>query len=204
MICQSHLSYRSGICVYRMRGVIVIMEIFLLTEGGFLLFLQEIVRHPWLNDFFTFITKLGNAGWIWILAGIVLLACKKHRREGIAVLLALLIGFIITNLLLKNIVARLRPYTVLNELEILIKAPSDYSFPSGHTCSSVAAALTMLKLSDRRLGIAACVLAVLIAFSRMYVGVHYPTDVLAGALIGAFSAWLSVWAVNRWEKRRVQ
>ncbi|MGN0204484.1 MAG: phosphatase PAP2 family protein [Coprococcus sp.] len=173
------------------------MEIISVTEGNFLLLLQEVIRHPWLDIFFTFITNLGNAGWIWILAGIILLACKKHRREGTAVLLALLIGFIITNLLLKNIVARPRPYTLLNELEILIKAPSDYSFPSGHTCSSVAAALTMLKLSDRRLGIAACILAALIAFSRMYVGVHYPTDVIIGALIGAFSAVVSVRVINR-------
>lgn len=177
---------------------------FSLTEGSFLLFLQDYIRHPWLDAFFTFITKLGNAGLIWILEGIILLICKKHRREGIAVLLALLIGFIITNLLLKNIVARPRPYTLLNELEILIKAPSDYSFPSGHTCSSVAAALTMLKLSDKRIGIAACILAVLIAFSRMYIGVHYPSDVLAGAVIGAFAAFLSVWMVKKLKFKNIE
>lgn len=184
--------------MYRMKGVTIAM--FSLTEGSFLLFLQEIVRHPWLDVFFTFITKLGNAGWIWILAAVILFASKKHRREGITVLLALCIGFVATNLLLKNIVARARPYTLLQGLEILISEPSDYSFPSGHTCSSFAAALAMLKVSDKKLGIAACILAVLIAFSRMYIGVHYPSDVLAGALIGAFSAFVSVWIINRWGK----
>ncbi len=171
----------------------------MMTEGSFLLFLQDYIRHPWLDVFFTFITKLGNAGWIWILAGILLLVCKRHRREGAAVLGALLIGFVITNLFLKNIVARPRPYTVLQGLEILISEPSDYSFPSGHTCSSVAAALTMLRMSDKRIGIAACILAVLIAFSRMYIGVHYPTDILAGAVIGVFAAFLSVWMMNKWK-----
>ena len=173
------------------------MDFWTWYDGGFLLFLQEFVRHPLLNAIFIFITRLGDAGWIWIVTGVILLVSKRHRREGKAVLLALLIGFILTNLILKNIIARPRPYTVLEGLKILIQEPSDYSFPSGHTCSSFAAALTMLRISDRRLGIAASILAVLIAFSRLYIGVHYPTDVLAGAVIGAFSAWMAVKAVKK-------
>ena len=173
---------------------------FSLMEGNVLLFLQEFVRNPLLNMFFIFVTGLGDKGFIWILAAILLLLRKKHRKKGVTVLLALGIGFVITNLLLKNIVARPRPYTILTELEILIPKPSDYSFPSGHTCSSFAAALAMLKVCDRKIGIFACVLAVLIAFSRLYVGVHYPTDVLAGALLGTVSALIAVWSMKRWYK----
>lgn len=168
------------------------MQAFSLFEGGFLLFLQENMRNPWLDVFFTTITKLGNVGWFWIAVGILLLIIKRHRKEGATVLFALLIGFIITNLLLKNIVARPRPYTMIEGLTILITEPSDYSFPSGHTCASVAAALTMLGISDRKIGVPACILAVLIGFSRLYIGVHFPSDVLIGAAIGAVSAFTSV------------
>lgn len=161
------------------------------------MFLQESIRNPWLDVFFTTITKLGNAGWFWIAVGLLLLVMKKHRKEGVTVLLSLLIGFIITNLLLKNLIARPRPYTMIEGLNILISEPSDFSFPSGHTCSSVAAALALFQISDRRLGIPACILAVLIAFSRLYIGVHFPSDVIVGAVIGACSAFIAVFVIHR-------
>ncbi len=173
------------------------MQGFSLFEGGFLMFLQEYIRNPWLDTFFTTITKLGNAGWFWIALGVLLLISRKHRKEGMAVLLSLLIGFMITNVLLKNLIARPRPYTIIEGLNILISEPSDYSFPSGHTCSSVAAALALLQMSDRKTGIAACILAFLIAFSRLYVGVHFPSDVIVGAIIGALSAWISVMIIEK-------
>lgn len=173
------------------------MQEFSLFEGAFLMFLQENVRNPWLDMFFTTITKLGNAGWFWIAAGLLLFAMKKHRKEGVSVLVSLLIGFIITNLLLKNLIARPRPYTMVEGLSILINEPSDFSFPSGHTCSSVAAALTLLRVSNKKWGIAACILAVLIAFSRLYIGVHFPSDVLIGAVIGALSSCIAVGLMNK-------
>ncbi len=117
-------------------------------------------------------------------------------------LIAIGIGVLITNVLLKNAAARPRPYTLLNDLTILISAPRDYSFPSGHTCMSVAAAGTLVGLADRKWAIAGCVLAALIAFSRMYVGVHYPTDILGGALVGALSAWIAVRVVRYAEQRK--
>ncbi len=168
-------------------------------EGNFLLFLQDFIRFPILDTFFTFVTHLGDSGIIWIAIGIILLIMPKHRREGVCVLTALLIGFLITNAALKNLIARPRPYTLIEGLSILIPEPADFSFPSGHACSSFAAAVTMLRLSDRRAGIAAVILAFVISFSRLYIGVHFPTDVLAGILIGTVSAFISVkiWARSK-------
>lgn len=176
------------------------METFSLIEGQFLLFLQSFARQAGLNEFFIALTHVGMI--IWPVLGIVLLITKKHRKEGAGMLLAIGIGIVITNVLLKNAAARPRPYTLLNNLTILIDAPSDYSFPSGHTCMSVAAAGALVGLSNRKWAIAGCVLAALIAFSRMYVGVHYPTDILGGALAGALSAWIAVRIIKYAERKK--
>lgn len=176
------------------------IETFSLIEGQFLLFLQSVARHAGLNEFFIVLTHAGMV--IWPVLGIVLLITKRHRKEGIGMLLAIGIGVIITNVILKNAAARPRPYTLLNDLTPLISAPRDYSFPSGHTCMSVAAAGTLVGLSDRKWAIAGCTLAALIAFSRMYVGVHYPTDILGGAVIGALSAWIAVHIIRYAEQKK--
>jgi undecaprenyl-diphosphatase len=173
------------------------MTDFSIFEGGFLLFLQEYVRQPYLNIFFKTITHLGDSGIIWIVLCLLLLISKRHRKEGMGVLVALVIGFVVTNLLLKNLVARPRPYTLLQELTILVNRPSDFSFPSGHACSSFAAALTMFRLSNKRIGVPALLLAVLIAFSRLYVGVHFPSDVMVGALIGVAASCIAVWVIRK-------
>ena len=135
---------------------------------------------------------LGDAGWFWIILGIVLLIPKKTRKAGIAALAALAIGALITNVALKNIIARIRPYEVVEGLKLLIEPQSDFSFPSGHTCASIGAALAMYPFLERKWGIPLVILAVLISLSRLYVGVHYPTDVLGGAVVGAFAAWGAV------------
>ena len=109
---------------------------------------------------------------------------------------ALLIGYLATNLVLKNLVLRVRPYDAIAGLQSLIGPMRDSSFPSGHTTSAVAAGFVMLKGTSRYLGIPAFVLAVLIAFSRLYLGVHYPTDVLVGALIGLFAAFSAKYVVK--------
>ena len=158
-------------------------------DAGILLFIQEYIRQDFLTPLVKFITHLGDAGWFWIALSVVLLFFKKTRRAGITALLALLIGALITNVALKNLVARIRPYEVIEDLHLLIEKQSDYSFPSGHTCASFAAGLVYLKMLPRRYGVAAILLAVLIAFSRLYVGVHYPTDILGGILVGSFAAW---------------
>lgn len=129
------------------------------------------------------ITMLGEAGWIWILLAVVLLARKKTRKLGAAVAISLVLDLVLCNLLLKPLVARPRPFTFRSELTLLVKAPRDFSFPSGHTAASFAAAAALL-FSKSRGWIPAMVLAAAIALSRLYLYVHYPTDVLAGGAVG--------------------
>ena len=157
-------------------------------EFAILLWLVE--RHqPYLDTFMKAVTSLGNAGWFWIALGIGLLCFKKTRKTGFGMLLTLAVGFLLGNVVLKNVVARQRPCWLMPEIPLLIPVPSDYSFPSGHTLASVEGAV-MLYIHHKKWGIAACVLAVLIAFSRMYLFVHFPTDILGGALLGIFNVWL--------------
>lgn len=149
-----------------------------------LLFLQDVIRNPILTPFFIFVTKLGNAGAIWIALTVILLIPKKTRKIGCMSALALLGSLIINNLILKNLIARIRPYEIINGLVPLIEKPTDYSFPSGHTGSSFAAACILYRKLPKRFGITALLLAMLIGFSRLYLGVHYPSDVLFGIISG--------------------
>ncbi|MDO4438268.1 MAG: phosphatase PAP2 family protein [Eubacteriales bacterium] len=169
---------------------------------GILRFIQENFRNEYLTAFFKFITSLGNAGWFWIALALVLLIFKKTRRTGTGTLLSLGTGFIITNLFLKNIVRRTRPYDAYSFIVPLIEHPSDFSFPSGHTCASFAAAFVLYRAFPKKYSWLFLLLAVLIAFSRLYLGVHYPSDVLAGFVIGAFSACLSDLIMEKINKNR--
>lgn len=129
------------------------------------------------------ITLLGNGGAVWILAAVGLLATKKYRKYGAFLLAGLAIGVLIGNLTLKPLVARPRPCWLDESVQLLIANLTDYSFPSGHTLSSVIGA-TVLTKANRKFGLAAMPLAALIAFSRLYLYVHFPTDILAAAVLG--------------------
>ncbi len=130
------------------------------------------------------ITFLGNAGWFWILIGVALLIPKRTRAIGVSVCIALIFSLIFCNLTLKPIVARTRPYDIVEGLELLISRPSDFSFPSGHSSASFAAAVAIL-MQNRKYGLCAIITASLIAFSRLYFYVHFPSDVLAGIILGS-------------------
>lgn len=172
------------------------LETLLNLDGGFLLFLQESVRNPILDNLMIFITSLGNGGMIWIVATIVLLIPKKTRKAGIMSAVALLGSLIINNNIVKNIVQRPRPFVTFTDLQIIIPTPSEFSFPSGHTSSSFAAAAVFYRHLPKKFGIPSVVLAGLIGFSRLYVGVHYPTDVIAGVLMGILLSYLAEYLVN--------
>lgn len=159
------------------------MEFIQSADFAVLEFIQEKLRCGFLDTLMPLITHLGDKGIIWILTAIVLLFFKEHRRCAVTLLLGLLAGVIIGNLIMKNIFDRSRPCWLEPIENMLVAIPRDYSFPSGHTMSSAIAA-TVLMLRDRRIGIPAAVLAVLIAFSRLYLYVHFPTDVLGGAAVG--------------------
>lgn len=170
-------------------------------ELRFLDFLQTI-HTPLLDRILAFITSLGNAGIIWIVLAVVLLILPKTRKTGIIVAAALLMDLILCNLILKNLVARVRPYDVNTAIAILIKKSLDFSFPSGHTAASFAAMTALFLAKMKKAWIAALVLAVLIAFSRLYFYVHYPTDVLGGAVVGILSGIIGYAIVEKIDKRR--
>jgi len=167
-----------------------ILQALLQLDGDLLLWIQNDCRTPLLTSFFTFLTHLGDSGGIWLVLSCVLLISKRTRAVGIMSLTALASSFLINNLILKNLVARIRPYEVLQGLTLLIERQSDFSFPSGHTASSFAAAVIIYRELPHRYGIAALILAAGIGFSRLYLGVHYPSDVISGALSGILIAVL--------------
>lgn len=154
-----------------------------------LLYIQDFLRVPFLNSVMVFFSLIGNAGLLWIFLGLVLLIPKRTRRGGFDMLICLLAAYIINDLIIKELVERARPYDTIESLNILVKPLSSYSFPSGHANSSFAAALA-LTLSFSGKGAWAYIPAALIAFSRCYVGVHYPSDVFVGMLVGTLVAFV--------------
>jgi undecaprenyl-diphosphatase len=168
------------------------------ADGAILLWIQQNVRKEWLSPVVKGITHLGDAGWFWIVLAILLFIIPKTRRIGLTMAGSLMGSYVVNNLLLKNLVARVRPYEVIEGLNRIIEAQSDWSFPSGHTGSSFAAAVVIFGLCPRKYGIPALVLAFLISLSRLYVGVHYPTDVLCGAIIGTAMALIAC-RIYRWK-----
>lgn len=158
-------------------------------DGAALLAIQS-VRQEWLNPIVTFYTSLGNAGLVWIVLSLAMLCYKPTRKAGGLSLCALFFGMLCTNVALKHLVARPRPWLDVAGLVPLIGEPDPNSFPSGHTCAAFAAGMVWLKTLPWKWGrVTAAVMAVCMGLSRLYVGVHYPTDVLGGALVGTFCAW---------------
>lgn len=162
-------------------------------DKNILLFLQEYARMPVLDEFMKFYTRLGDGGMLAILACAILLIIPKTRKLGISASAALFVEFLIVNVILKNAVARIRPYEVIPQLTCITSQATDFSFPSGHTGSVFAVATVIFLEVPYRYGITALFLAALMAYSRLYVGVHYPTDVLAALFIGIFTGVLSCW-----------
>lgn len=154
--------------------------------------IQAHLRCGVLDAVMPWITLFGEAGIFWILLTLGFLIDPKTRRTGLSMLAALLVDVILCNLCLKPLAARVRPFTYRPELELLVARLSDYSFPSGHTMASFAAAEAMRRTNQRG-WIAAMVLSALIGLSRLYLYVHFPTDVLAGAVLGFACGWAGVY-----------
>ena len=145
--------------------------------------IQDALVCPALDFLMPKITLLGDGDAVWLLAAAALLITKKYRRYGVLLLVALALGVLTGNLTLKPLIARPRPCWVDESVRLLIPNPTDYSFPSGHTLASVIGA-TVLTKANAKFGLAAIPLAALIAFSRLYLYVHYPTDILGAAVLG--------------------
>ncbi len=141
------------------------------------------------------ITMLGNAGWFWLVVTLILIIIPSKRKWGIQAFIATIITVIICNLILKPSIMRCRPCWLEPEVQMLVKVPHDYSFPSGHSNMSVTVA-TAIFTQNKKFGIPALILAALIAISRLYVFVHWPTDVLVGTLIGICGGIASYYIIN--------
>lgn len=145
-------------------------------------------------------TYLGEKGVFWIGLSILLLFFKKTRKCGILMLISMAIGLIIGNGIIKNLVARQRPCWIDESINLLIKNPKDFSFPSGHTLISFGAAITIL-LFNKKWGIVAILTAIMVGISRLYLFLHFPTDVLFGAILGTIIALLVYYFGNKMEDK---
>jgi len=154
----------------------------------------------WINSFFqsdfmdflmTKISWIGNNGAVWIVVALVMLALPKYRRCGAVMAAGLILGLVFGNIILKNLIARPRPCWIFEGIEMVITVPKDYSFPSGHTLSSFVSAFVILG-RDRQLGIIAFCVAAVMAFSRLYLFVHFPTDILGGIMLAAAIYFLAL------------
>ena len=174
-------------------------------DAGFLLYIQEYIRSDFLNPIMKVLTHSGDKGILLIVLILALLFIPRTRAIGIMSTISIVIEALLNNVLLKNLIARTRPYDEIEGLINLVGRQSDYSFPSGHTGAAFAVAGAMLvvalfglpmiektgefkredpSLTFKLISVILIMYATLLAFSRMYVGVHYPTDVLCGLLLG--------------------
>ncbi len=164
-------------------------------EQPILDWIRNHIANPFLDAVMPVITDFCEDGIGWIIIAVILLFFRKTRRTGITMGVALLIGLALCNLTLKPLIGRMRPFTFNPDIELIIPYPSEYSFPSGHSASSFEGAFTIF-LYHKKWGIPALILAALIAFSRLYLYVHYPTDVIAGCLLGCLFAWMAYLFIN--------
>ncbi len=156
--------------------------------------IQANLQSGFMDMFMPFITLFGDAGIFWMVWAALLLFFPKTRKTGLGMFFAMILGLLICNVTLKPLVARIRPYDLqLQEfgvtIELLGKTMHDFSFPSGHTIASFEASVVLLK-NSKKMGIPALILAVLISFSRLYLYVHYPTDVLCSIVLGTLFAFI--------------
>lgn len=173
--------------------------------------IQEFFTCDFLDAVMPAITFLGDKGWIWIALAVIMLPFKKTRKTGLMMGVALILGLIFGNGLLKNLFGRIRPYELEGALVTtpLIEKPHDFSFPSGHTLASFEAAAVVLlrchKLPGKALtATVVTVLAALIAFSRLYLYVHFPSDILGGIILGVFFGFCGVWIINFVDKKLIK
>lgn len=177
-----------------------------LFESGILVWIEQNLRNPIMDPVMFFFSWINNAG-LWAIAMVVLfLIWRKYRDVGITAMISLALEFFLINIVIKPWVQRIRPYDVNEAIHILVDTPTDYSFPSGHTGAAFAVAFVVLLCMSWKWGISIMAIASVIAFSRLYNGVHYPTDVL-GAMVIAFGTALFASKmvyprVNKWLERK--
>lgn len=165
-------------------------------EFAILDFIQRYCRSDIMDKIMLTFTRLGDAGAIWIVLAIGLVLYPRTRKVGAVMIVALLIDALLCNVILKPWIGRIRPYDVRELGNMLLERQHDYSFPSGHTAAAFTCVAVLYMMRKKKLFIASLILAVIIAFSRLYLYVHYPTDVLAGVLLGVICAALGYAFIN--------
>ena len=185
------------------------MEQLLELDGRILIWIQHMFNAEWLTPVMKAITILGEYGIFWIIVCLVMIICRKTRKIGIICGVSLALTFLCCNIITKPLVDRIRPWEVHEAVHAFLPPPGDASFPSGHASSSMSVAWAMFLATlnaDRRLhrmGIAAVILALLIGFSRLYLGMHFPLDVICGLLMGMVCA-TAVWgAFRKYDRHRL-
>ncbi len=153
------------------------------------------VRKNWLNRLMIFVTTIGNHGIVWFMLAIPMLFFYELRRTGMSIIMAMAVAFLSGEMIIKHLVKRNRPCKSVEKEKMLIRIPIDYSFPSGHSTSSFAV-FTVILLTMPQICIPVFILASMIAFSRMYLQVHYPSDVACGIIIGMICGYVSVKYLN--------
>lgn len=161
------------------------------------------LRTDWLDSVMIFFSTIGNGGIFWIVLSVVLVVIPRTRKCGLAIMLSMALTHLLGNGILKNLIARPRPCAVDKSVLLLIPCPTSYSFPSGHTANGFAAAVSVF-CCYRKPGAAALLVAGIIAFSRMYLFVHYPTDILGGLILGTLDALFVAWCIRTWERKKAQ
>lgn len=160
-------------------------------------YIREHLRSGFLDNIMPVITAFGNMGMFWVLVALIISAKSKYRRCSMTMMIGMIAGVLIGNFVVKNIIRRDRPCWINEIGNMLIEIPQDYSFPSGHTMSSFIAA-TILCYYDKKFAVPSFSVAILIAFSRMYLYVHFPTDIIGGALLGIGIAAMTVTMTNKY------
>jgi len=206
------------------------MDAFIEFDGNLLIGIQHALNADWLTPIMKAITLLGEGGCFWIAICLCLLIFKKTRRLGIICSLSLVLTFICCNLVLKPLVNRTRPWVIFEEVHAFLPPPGDASFPSGHSANAMGPAWAMflatcpIKIGSRKsyedvpclgwkgvgadprlmhkFGIAGVILALLIGLSRLYLGMHFPSDVICGLLLGMLCAWIVHIIIKKIEAKR--
>ena len=163
-------------------------------------FIQDNLRTDILDKVFTILTYLGDHGAVWILIAVILLFFRRTRRTAVLILIAMAAAYVIGTNMVKELVARPRPCWLDDSVVMLIKVPQDYSFPSGHTMAGTVSCF-LINRTNKVLGVFSVILMLLIAFSRMYLYVHFPSDILAGLLIGIVFGAVTWLIGGRWARR---
>lgn len=160
-------------------------------EVQFLLWIQDYLVNGFLTPCMRLITTLGNSGFIWIVFVVYFMFIKKDKKQAKVMVIALLLNLLVTNVIVKNLVSRTRPFDIYPYVDLLINKPTDFSFPSGHTSASFACAMVIAHYYPKwRIPVIG--FASLMAISRLYFFVHFPTDIIGGILIGMCMAYFAI------------